>query len=114
MLRSCLFSHLNKDFILCVLLSTKDPLLFLFSEITKHFFLHKLERRFFSASHNAVAKSYLNILSWFDMLSLLTSTIGFLSELNGKGKSSLLVRKAEQQALLSKEKAFLVRFVCAW
>lgn len=72
-----------------VVLHTKDPLLFSFSEITKHF-LHKLQRELLSFTHNVVAKSYLNILSWFDMLSLLTSTMEvFFSELNGREKKNL-------------------------
>jgi len=61
---------------------------FSFSEITKHF-LHKLERVLLSFSHNVVAKSYLNVLSWFDMLSLLTNTMAFFSELNGREKENL-------------------------
>lgn len=42
--------------------------------------------------------------------------MGFLSELNGreKEKSSLLVRKLVELALLSEEKALLARFVHVW
>lgn len=82
-----LFS-LKQGLHIMVFLHTKDPLLFSFSETTKHF-LHKLERGLLSFSHNVVAKSYLNILSWFDMLSLLTNTMGFFSELNEREKGNL-------------------------
>lgn len=55
-------SFLTEELHITVFLHTKDPLLFLFSEITK-LFLHKLERGLLSFSHNVVAKSYSNILS---------------------------------------------------
>lgn len=90
-----------------VFLTQKKPLLFSFSELTKHF-LHNLERGLLSFSHNVVAKSYLNILSWFDMLSLLTNTMGFFSELKGREKENLhcLSGKLNNKHYCQKKKDF--------